>query len=121
MKQINRFQGSNCFGSEFDNFKEVQELELWNRGAAILTVSSWSSFLSPQLMRPYYLSPELCQEKLSPQFHRSFHFVDILHMLCNALQSGPKDAKAQRFISQKNESFWACSNCRLNLSHSKIQ
>jgi hypothetical protein len=40
MKQIKQFLGSNCFGSEFDNFKEVQELELWNRGAAIPTVSS---------------------------------------------------------------------------------
>jgi hypothetical protein len=41
MKQIKQFQGSNCFGSEFEcNFKEVQELELWNRGAAILTVYS---------------------------------------------------------------------------------
>ena len=41
MKQIKQFQGSNCFSSEFEcNFKEVQELELWKRGAALLTVYS---------------------------------------------------------------------------------
>ena len=43
---------------------------------------------------------------------------------CNALQSGPKDPKAQRpkgFVSQKNESLWAFPNCRLNLWHGRIR
>ena len=58
-------------------------------------------FLPQQLLRPYYLSPELCQEKLGSQSMAFATSLTSCTCFASSLQSYTKGPKAQRLFHRK--------------------